>query len=362
MTLLLPTRILWHRFGIRGATVFPTAVLSTSTLPSSFVVDVQHRFFGAAIHSECALYNNPVGDPSQSANDRFMKHCNRSKSGYHWKQQRRFFAHQTDSMTYMTLELASLQSKLFREASYLTRTLYRKCLQSTMILAKGNERDEDDFATREDEERNQFSDGVDLERISMAPPVNRQNELSSRANYYKTFTREHFDGHWSLLGAHGFHIGNEGNMSHGLGGGGLTHQDNGGGQQWNQYQGGHHHLGGQMSAQYQGGGENSALRRDDAESNTEHVMWREDKVEQFVYLIKSGEEKRQWVLNDYEFEDSCHDGWPKELEDRLKNFEALTGSLIKEVYRRKGWIHSSDYNNHEDKDDCFSDSDSDDDL
>ena len=51
----------------------------------------------------------------------------------------------------------------------------------------------------------------------MAPPVNRQNELSSRANYYRAFTREHFDGHYNLLGRHGFHLGDEGNMRHGLG-------------------------------------------------------------------------------------------------------------------------------------------------
>ena len=127
---------------------------------------------------------------------------------------------ENDNNNNMTVhEMTNLQTKLLQEASYLTRTLYRKCLQSIKVIAKGNSRDESDFAERECNERKQFEpgSGVNLnERISMAPPVNRQNELSSRANYYKTFTREHFDGHWNLLGAHGFHIGDEGNMRHGL--------------------------------------------------------------------------------------------------------------------------------------------------
>jgi hypothetical protein len=35
-----------------------------------------------------------------------------------------------------------------------------------------------------------------------------------------------------------------------------------------------------------------------------HYMWREEQIEQFVYLIRSGEGKRQWVMNDYKFEDT----------------------------------------------------------
>ena len=123
------------------------------------------------------------------------------------------------STTMTAQEMASLQTKLFQDATYLTRTLYRKCLQSIKVIAKGNTRDEDDFIERETKERDQFDTSkIDLnERISMAPPVNRQNELSSRSEYYKTFTRENFDGHYNLLGKHGFHIGDEGNMRHGLG-------------------------------------------------------------------------------------------------------------------------------------------------
>jgi hypothetical protein len=35
-----------------------------------------------------------------------------------------------------------------------------------------------------------------------------------------------------------------------------------------------------------------------------HFLWREEQIEQFVYLIRSGEGKRQWVMNDYKFEDA----------------------------------------------------------
>ncbi|KAL9181963.1 hypothetical protein ACHAXT_012306 [Thalassiosira profunda] len=257
-------------------------------------------------------------------------------------------------------ELASLQTNLLKEASYLTRTLYRKCLKSVRVLAAGNARDESDFSERENSELDQFGeDGVNLDRISMAPPVNRQNELASRANYYKAFAREHFDGHWNLLGAHGFHIGKEGNMSHGLGAAG------GRGGDWNQYQGGHHHLGSQMGAQC---GQGDALRESAAKG--EPQLWREEQVQQFIYLLRSGEEKRRWILSDYEFNDPCNctkedgaeesHGWPDELEERLTAFEEQSNSLVREMYRRKGWMHSSGHGQSKsDEDDFFSDSDSD---
>lgn len=325
---------------------------SITPTPSGFL-DARNDVSAAAFHSG----REPYSDRIRCANDNFAEYQGHPKS----HQQRRTLSHQAETTTDLTpQEMASLQTKLLQEASYLTRVLYRKCLQSINLLAKGNERDEADFADRENQER---GGGVDLERISMAPPVNRQNELASRAEYYRAFTRENFDGHWSLLGAHGFHIGDEGNATHGLGRG------SGGGQQSNQHQGGHHHLGGQMSAQNQGGGgESSSLSN--AQSDAGHYMWREDQIKQFIYLIRSGEERRQWVMNDYEFEDPFNtpsengtaERWSQYLEDRLKKFEAQTSSLVKDMYRTEGWLHSSDHGNYaSEDDDFFSDSDSDDD-
>ena len=204
------------------------------------------------------------------------------------------------------------------------------------------------------------------------PPVNRQNELSSRANYYKAFTREHFDGHYNLLGRHGFHLGDEGNMRHGLGyhhhqqhhhvgGGGVGHQEE------NRYMGGHHHLGGQMSPQYSSSPrqESTATTANDASSSNsssssssgEYYMWREEQIEQFIYLITKGEEKRQWILNDYEFNDPCsNNNWSEELHDRISKFEEKANLVVKEMYRRQGWIHSSDFEySRDDDEDAFSD-------
>ncbi|KAL3802648.1 hypothetical protein HJC23_011972 [Cyclotella cryptica] len=245
-------------------------------------------------------------------------------------------------------ELHSRQSALYDEASSLTRALYRRCVKSVKVLAQCNQQDEENFAARENSELTQFdtsssssSNTKDTKsnHISlMSPPVNRANELSSRANYYAGFCREHFEGHWNLLGIHGFHMGSESGgsttMMHGLG-----HVV--GGQENNRYQGGHHHLGGQMESQYVG--RYGASSHDEKERDNHHYLWREEQIQQFVYLIRSGEEKRTWILQDYDFDDPCRrDGWPQELERRLQEFEGDANLLVREMYHKRGWTHSDD--------------------
>ncbi|KAL3817793.1 hypothetical protein ACHAXA_005826 [Cyclostephanos tholiformis] len=292
-------------------------------------------------------------------------------------------------------DMANEQMWLHREASYLTRTLYRKCLKSIRVLAMGNDRDERDFVEREADERDRLpSDDYDAKsseggrtgtdistrrrRVSMAPPVNRANELRSRADYYRAFARENFDGHFGLLSAHGFHIGDEGNSALGLGM--AAGGDDDGGRGWNRYQGGHRpNLGVQMSTHCQGGGGRGGENFGLARGGGGHYMWREEQIEQFVYLIRSGEEKRRWIMNDYEFEDDAHDattttsddndgvnsprGWSHELERRLSAFEVRSKSLVKRMYQRKGWMHSTDCTERSANDDSgfFSDSDSEED-
>eukprot|EP00574_Skeletonema_japonicum_P001219 CAMPEP_0201739082 /NCGR_PEP_ID=MMETSP0593-20130828/45592_1 /ASSEMBLY_ACC=CAM_ASM_000672 /TAXON_ID=267983 /ORGANISM="Skeletonema japonicum, Strain CCMP2506" /LENGTH=370 /DNA_ID=CAMNT_0048233329 /DNA_START=391 /DNA_END=1504 /DNA_ORIENTATION=+ len=348
-----------------------------------------------------------------------------------------------------TVDIHAAQTQLLKEANYLTKTLYRKCLKSIQSLARGNERDESDFSEREQSEKDQLDEllsdssssskkNANNNRVSlMSPPVNRQNELSSRANYYQAFTREHFDGHWNLLGKHGFHLGEEGNMRHGLGnvggeggqegnryegghhhlGGQMaaqysSHQkvasfdsdDSGkvmpqqqlqqyymwreeqieqftylitsgeekrqwilsdyGGQEGNRYEGDHHHMGGQMAAQYSSHRKVASFDSDDSskvipqQHQQQYYMWREEQIEQFTYLITSGEEKRQWILSDYEFKDPCSKHWPEELRTRIQQFEESANALVKEMYRKRGWIHSSDHEQYEW--DASEDSDSDD--
>jgi hypothetical protein len=77
---------------------------------------------------------------------------------------------------------------LVAHASELTRSLYRRCLRSIKVIRWGNDFDEMDFKKREEE----FSNPTPGGRLSMAPPPNRDDELESRAEYYKSFARESF--------------------------------------------------------------------------------------------------------------------------------------------------------------------------
>lgn len=77
---------------------------------------------------------------------------------------------------------------LVQEATKLTCSLYRRCLRSIEVIRWGNEFDEMDFKKREEE----FSNPTPGSRLSMAPPPNRDDELESRAEYYRSFARENF--------------------------------------------------------------------------------------------------------------------------------------------------------------------------
>ena len=87
-------------------------------------------------------------------------------------------------------DMANEQARLHREASYLTRTLYRRCLKSVDLLARGNDRDERDFAEREADELEELLSMED------GDPAKWGNKLRSRAEYYRAHARENFDGHY----------------------------------------------------------------------------------------------------------------------------------------------------------------------
>jgi hypothetical protein len=102
----------------------------------------------------------------------------------------------------------------------------------------------------------------------------------------------------------------------------VTASGAGGGQGGNHHCGVHRHLGGQMSPQHWGGGGGGSVGGGGGGKNdrgvadddvadvaaggggSRHFMWREEQIEQFAHLIRSGEGKRRWVMNDYEFEDT----------------------------------------------------------
>ena len=88
----------------------------------------------------------------------------------------------------------------------MTKSLYRTCLRSVEILRPGNGRDEADFAEREEAQLRMFDDddddatstgggkgtGTAGSLSAFSPPVDRSNELESRAEYYAEWTRENF--------------------------------------------------------------------------------------------------------------------------------------------------------------------------
>ena len=63
-----------------------------------------------------------------------------------------------------TVDIHAAQTQLLKEANYLTKTLYRKCLKSIQSLARGNERDESDFSEREQSEKDQLDELLSSDR------------------------------------------------------------------------------------------------------------------------------------------------------------------------------------------------------
>lgn len=103
--------------------------------------------------------------------------------------------HATRRFTTATATSASdeQQDLLLQEASALTRSFYRLCFRSIRHIRYGNQHDEQDFQRRETERLQQFDQPLldsRLSMLSMLPPVNREDELRSRADYYKQYTRE----------------------------------------------------------------------------------------------------------------------------------------------------------------------------
>ena len=89
---------------------------------------------------------------------------------------------------------AEARATLLAEAGALTRSMYRTCLRSVAIIRPGNAKDEADFRAREEAQLRMFDDDAPpmSSADAFAPPVDRKNELASRADYYAEWTRENF--------------------------------------------------------------------------------------------------------------------------------------------------------------------------
>lgn len=155
------------------------------------------------------------------------------------------------------------QKELMEEASAMTLALYRRCQRSVNVLRPGNDTDEQEFQRLEKEQKETEAGG----EISMSPPVDRENELESRAAYYYSWTRENFQQESDCL-----------------------------------------------------------------ETNN---PWREGDTDRYAHFLKTGEERRQWVLRDYNFEDPYKDAFDHE---RLSRFQERAENLISEIYKARGWM------------------------
>jgi len=64
-------------------------------------------------------------------------------------------------------------------------------------------------------------------------------------------------------------------------------------------------------------------------------------VDRYVHLLRSGEEHRKWVLNEYKFdiEDDAKSRIDEGFdEERLDDFERRARQLVTDGYREKGWL------------------------
>lgn len=91
------------------------------------------------------------------------------------------------------------RAALLDDASFLTRSVYRNCVRSIRLIRWGNASDERDFQEREEAQMRDLSASImDRQKdqrfsmISMLPPVDREDELRSRAEYYGQYAREMF--------------------------------------------------------------------------------------------------------------------------------------------------------------------------
>lgn len=83
---------------------------------------------------------------------------------------------------------------VLKEASALTRSLYRSCIRSVRVIRHGNDHDEAEFVElerKQNERKFSRTDGA-FAMLSMLPPVDRIDELRSRAEYYLQYARENF--------------------------------------------------------------------------------------------------------------------------------------------------------------------------
>ena len=158
---------------------------------------------------------------------------------------------------------ASLQqlNALKKEASLLTKKLWKSSLKSVQAIALGNAVDEVRFSKLEK---------LQLEKPTMLP-VNRDDELKSRANYYYNYAREQIEQEsdifetldWSLTaGYKGDHV---------------------------------------------------------KEESSSPTSLTKDQIHRYFYFLRKGEEQRLYILRKYKFEDPCPTSFDSSRVDALED-------------------------------------------
>lgn len=123
------------------------------------------------------------------------------------------------------------------QASALTLALYRRCVRSARLIRRGNDADEQEFAKREQQRLEAtLPKEQRLSMLSLLPPVDREDELRSRADYYMQYARENF------------------------------------------------------------------VQESDCLS---HKKLEAEHIARYLYHLRRGEEHRQWLLSDMQFDDPC---------------------------------------------------------
>jgi hypothetical protein len=84
------------------------------------------------------------------------------------------------------------RESLREEASAMTKSLYRTCIRSVRVIRYGNDHDEMIFQKLEEKRVSPQRKDGGFSMISMLPPVDRENELRSRSEYYLQYARETF--------------------------------------------------------------------------------------------------------------------------------------------------------------------------
>lgn len=147
---------------------------------SSIVDDDQNNDSQNTANGSSSSGSTPVNNPLSSTNN--DDNSIEQQQQQHQKQQ----------------EIKKEREELFQEAHLITLSLYRTCLRCIRIMRPGNSHDDQDFTKREEsqlqamENLNIGSSKTSGGTFSFEPPVDRENELTSRAFYYLAHVQESF--------------------------------------------------------------------------------------------------------------------------------------------------------------------------